>query len=162
MGGADSRAVQFTQQATQTLFVANDLLVAIVRKKADSMPGLGQSKIGVAFTKRDSIFGTRWQHSIGLGNTLGHQIVDENADEGLPTRKHQRILAPDLAYGVDSGHEALGSRFLISRGPVDLSDEIQAAYAFGFQRRMQIKRVDEVVLDVVSVAFDVSGFQALN
>ena len=54
------------------------------------------------------------------------------------------------APGVQTGQQALCSGFFIPGSAVDLAGEEQPLNEFAFQRRLQIARIEEIVLDGVT------------
>ena len=91
-------------------------------------------------------------HAVGLIRALDRQIVHHHADVSLCAVEYQWLFAERFLRGVDAGQQSLRGGFLIARGPVDLSGEIEARDVKGAHGGGYLQRIDAVVLNGVSQA----------
>ena len=73
-----------------------------------------------------------------------------------------RCLVARLARRIDAGEQALRRRFLVTGRAIDLPGEEQAVDDLGFKARLQIARIEVVVLDGIARPRDVRALEALD
>src|SRR5215510_14431497 len=81
---------------------------------------LSQSLIGIVGPKRQSIFRPRGEHSIGLSDPLGHEVIDQNPEVALRPIKDDLPAPTRQSRSVQASHEALSGGLFISSHAVDL------------------------------------------
>ena len=91
---------------------------------------------------------------------LGHQVIDQNANVRLGTVQDQHFLSKYLLRRIDSCHQTLSGRFLISGTSVELTAGKQPMDRLEFQRRIELLRIDTVVFDRIGIADDFCMFQS--
>ena len=98
----------------------------------------GKTPVGIVLPKKYPVFSSRGKHPVGFVDSFGHQVVNQHADIRLVAAKNKRLLLIKLEVRVDSGNYSLGSRFLISRGTVDLACKIQVLHVLEFESRLEL------------------------
>lgn len=93
----------------------------ILTKKSEFIAIFGESYISIVFAQRESEFCPAGEHSVGLIDAEHDEVVDHDADIALVSSEYEWRLSFEVECGVDTGHDALCSGFLISAGTVDLS-----------------------------------------
>src|SRR5262249_36748508 len=91
-------------------------------------------------------------HPVWLGDPTGGQVVDHDSQVPLRAVEHDVGPTPGPRRGVEPGYQALGGRLLVARGAVDLASQIEAREALGLQGRLEVARVDVIVLDRIARA----------
>ena len=113
-----------------------------------------QSHVRIVLAEQQSIFRARRHHSIRLIGSLRHQIVDQHTDICLRAFEHQRFIALDHHRRVDPRHQSLRRRLLISRRSVRLPRREQPVDHFELERRLQLQRIDAIILDRIARTHD--------
>ena len=108
------------------------------------------------------MFRARSEHSIGLIDALCHQIVDQHSDIGLVATQHKRSLAREFEVGIDSRHQTLRRSLLVAGRAVDLTREVEVIDELGFERMVELRGWEIVVLDGVTRTVDMYVLQTLN
>jgi len=121
-----------------------------------------QAQVGIVLPEMKPVLRQGGEHAIGFGQLLGDEIVDENANVGFLARKNERLLAAQGAHGVDAGHQPLGSRLFIARGPVNLSGKKEPPQRAGFQIVAELGGVEIVVFDGVAQPGHMGPLQTRN
>ena len=67
-----------------------------------------------------------------------------------------------MAEVLDVDRQPLGSGFFVTRGAVNLTGKEQALNKFAFQRRLQIARIEEIVLNRIARAHNFCVFHTLH
>ena len=116
---------------------------------------LGQAQVGVVLAQHQPILGATGEHPIGLGRSARDEIVDHDAEIGLVATRQPGVAALHRKGCVDAGEQALRRGLLVAGRPVDLAGEIEALNITGLQGRLEIARIEEVVLDRIARAGDV-------
>ena len=109
-----------------------------------------QTQIGVVGPEQKPVFGARGEHPVRLQASFRDEVVDEDADIRLVPPKNERRLTRRMPRGVQSGDQTLGCCLLVAGRSVDLPGEKQTAHSPGFQRRTELRRLNEVVLHGVA------------
>ena len=161
-GGGDPERFQTCGLAHDRLALDAESLPTYIVNYAKGAPHFGQTEIRVVLAQRQTIFGPTGKHAIRLGDTAGHQIVDQNAEIGLVTTRAPDILAAGLTGGINSGQQALRSGFFITRGAIYLARKKQTIDGACFKRILEPARIVVVVLDGVTGTQDVAVFHAAN
>ena len=108
------------------------------------------------------MLGARSEHSIRLIDTLRNEVVDQHTDVGLVTSQNERLLASEFEVGVDTRHQTLRGSLLVTRCAVDLTGEVEVVDQLGFERVVELRGREIVVLDGVTRAVDMHVLQTLN
>ena len=93
--------------------------------------------------------GARSEHAVRLFGAFRNQIVDQNGRVRFCAVEHQRRLFLHLQRRVNSGHDSLARRFFVPRRPIDLPREKQSGNLFRFQRALEFRGIDRIVLNRV-------------
>ena len=109
-----------------------------------------QPQIRVVDAQHQAMLGSGREHSVGFEASLGHQVVDHDADVRLIAAQDQRRQAFSASSGVGAGDQPLARRLLVSRCSVDLAGQEQPGNAVSFERGRELGRLDEVVLDGIT------------
>jgi hypothetical protein len=137
---------------------------ALVVDEPERAPGGEQALGGVVLAQEQAELGARRHHAVRLARAAGDQIVDEHAGVRLITAQDQLALPrrpePEPERRVDPGEQPLHRRLLVPRGPVDLPAEEQTGAPPRLERRQQLARIDEVVLDGVPGARHLRALEA--
>src|SRR5262245_63281042 len=80
-----------------------------------------QPYIGVIDSQAKAVLGAGSEHTVRLIDSLGDQIVDQDADVGFVTFDWDRLLGVNRSGGIDAGDDSLGARFFVSGCSVDLT-----------------------------------------
>ena len=73
-----------------------------------------ESEVSVILAQEQAMFGTRGEHAIRLARAFGDEIINKDADVGLVSTEHDGFHLTQPECGVDTGHQTLGSGFLIA------------------------------------------------
>ncbi|CZY25936.1 Uncharacterised protein [Enterobacter hormaechei] len=153
-------------QALTFLFNAFQLLVearpALVIHQTQLAAHLGQTQIGIVFAQHQAIFRTRSKHAVRFFGPQRAEIVDQNAQVSLRTRRCPALFLGREASGVQTGQQPLRGSFFVPGGAVNLACEEQTLDEFAFQRRLQVTRIEEIVLNSVARTNDLRVFHALH
>ena len=153
-------------QALTFTFNALKLLVetrpAFVIHQTQFTTLLGQAQIGVVFTQHQAVFRTRGKHAVRFFGTESTQIVHQDAKVGLRAARRPPLFLGGETSGVQACQQALSGGFFITGGAVNLAGKEQAMDKFAFQRRFQVARVKEIVLNSVARANDFCIFHPLH
>src|SRR5205814_6648962 len=99
-----------------------------------------------------AILRSRCEHAVWLRHALRHEVINQDTDiRGCPVQD-DGVFAIGSSSRVQSGHQALGSRFLISGGPIDLPGKIESRDPLALKRSLELARVHVIVLDRVAGA----------
>ncbi len=137
-----------------------ELAPALVVDQTQFTTDGGQTDIGVIFPQQQAIFGAAGEHAIGFAGAQGGEIVHHHAHVGLIPARMPGILVLGTQGGVQTGHQALGCRLFVTGSPVDLAGEEQVGDAFALHVRLEIPRIEEIVLDGIAGASDVGILEA--
>ena len=66
-----------------------------------------QPLISIVGTQRESVFGARGEHAVGLADTLHCQIVDHHAEISVGAAKTDRLLGARPQCGVEARDQTL-------------------------------------------------------
>ena len=105
------------------------------------------------------IFRSAGHNSVRFISTFSHQIVDENANISLVSFENEWFFFHYLAHRIYPGHESLGSSFFVAGTAVELSGTEQIYYMAVLEVRLQIQRIDAVILDGIRRSDDLKIFQ---
>src|SRR5437868_4136895 len=114
-------------------------------QQPDLSPEGTQAHIGVILSENQSIFGSGSKHAIRLGGALCYQIVNENSDISLISAQDNRLFGLNAPGRVYSSHQALRTRFLITRRTIDLPGQKEVPAFFRFQGRLELSGESEIV-----------------
>ena len=109
-----------------------------------------EANVGIVLAQQYAVFGSRGKHTIGLVHAFCHKVVDEHANIRLVAVEHEWLASGALECGIDTRHQALARRLLISGGAVYLSCEEQAADSLSLERVVQLCGVEKVVFDGIA------------
>ena len=132
------------------------------REYADTVGGGHEPEAGIVLSEDEPSFGSACKHAIRLVRSFCDEIIDENADVGILSTEHKRLLTPHGKHGVDTCHDALRSSFFIARRTVDLSCEVKSAYSLRFKRVRQLPGVNAVIFNRVGVRKKLGMFKPRN
>ena len=118
-----------------------------------------KTPVRIVLTQQQTVFCPGSHNTVRLVGSLGHQIVNQHADVRLIPAKYQRFLLSKLPNRIDSGHQSLGRRFLITGTSVKLSGTEQVLHHLALQRRLQTLRIDAVVFDGIGRPNDFAVLQ---
>src|SRR5271169_3886978 len=104
----------------------------------------GESAVGVVDTQVQAELGSRSEHAIRLVRPLADEVVDEDCGVRLRAVENERRLALYLECRVDARHDALASGLFVAAGAVDLAGKVEARNLLGFERALQLRRIDGV------------------
>ena len=79
------------------------------------------------------MLGAAGEHAIGFRRAAGDEVVHQHTYIGFIAARGPGLLLLHLPRGIDAGEQALGRRFFVTGGAVDLAGEVQAAYVLGLQ-----------------------------
>jgi len=110
----------------------------------------GQAQVGVVGARGDAVLAAGGEHAIGLGDALGDEVVDHDADEAVRPAQGEWWPALRRQPGVGAGDDSLAGGFLVAGRAVDLAGEIQPADELGLEGGFEVAGVDVVVFDAVA------------
>src|SRR3569623_502509 len=146
----DARAFRAKVSGRQLALPRLERAPALVVAQAERAPRRHQPIDRVVLAQQQPEFRARGQHAVRLLRATRRQIVDEHAEVRLLAPQHERRAPRQLERGVRTGDEALHRGLLIAARAVDLAGEVQALHAPRLERRLDLARIDEVVLDRVT------------
>ena len=112
---------------------------------------LGQPLVRVVGAQPQTVLGPAGEHAVGLGDAASDQVVNHHPDVGLgPVEPEVGPAAAGQQGGVESGEQALGRRFFVAGGAVDLTGQEQPGDPARLQAAVEGARVDVVVLDRIA------------
>ncbi len=123
---------------------------AVILDKACFAAQRGEPQIRVVLPKQQAVFRTRGEQAIWLAGTLGHEIVNHDADIGPRPVQHDRISPSKHEGRVNPRDQSLGGGFFVARGAVDLPCEEETSDELRFEARPELGRRNEVVLDSIA------------
>ena len=121
-----------------------------------------QPEIGVIFAQHQSILGTTREHAIRLADTACREIVDEHADIRFMTLRMPLIFLLCLPRRIQAGEQSLRRRLLVAGRAIDLAGKVQARNRLGLKRRLQVTRIEVVILNRIARLRDARFFKAAN
>ena len=127
--------------------------------------GIGQRRealVGIVLPQQYAILGPRGEHTVGLVNPLGHQVVNQHSDIGLRTPEDERSLAAELQHCVDASHQPLAGGLLVARGTVDLASKIEVLHPLGLKCIYQLRRREVVILNGIARLEDAGLLKTLD
>ena len=125
--------------------------------------GVGaEPEIGGVLSQKQPILRPAGEHAVGFRRAAGHEIINQHADIGFIAREDEVAFSSEAAGGIDSRHESLGGGLFVARSAIDLSGEVEARDAFGFQGAVELGWGAVVVFDGIARAEDFAGFEPLN
>jgi hypothetical protein len=89
-------------------------LPALFTDQTDFVAQRRQPLIGIVLAQDQTVFGAGCHHAVGLCRAASDEIINQNADISLGTINNDRLLACQLAYGIDTGDQSLAGCFLIA------------------------------------------------
>ena len=110
----------------------------------------GQANIGIILAQQNTVFRSRSKHPVRLIHALIDQVINQDANIGLVPTQHERILPSKLSVRIDTRHQTLGGRFLISRCTIDLASQEKTLDNSRLQGILQILRIEVIVFNCVS------------
>ena len=96
-------------------------------------PLCSEAQISIVLAQQQSVLRARGKHAIGLDCAHGNQVVHQHADIGLIPARAPGLPTLGRQRRIEAGQQALGCRFFVTGGAVDLAGKIQAGYGAGFQ-----------------------------
>ena len=141
-------------QALHVLEFSPEHLKSFIRGKTHIMAFLSEPFISCIVSEIQAVLGTAGEHPVGLLRAHGHEVVDKYADVGLGPLEHQRLLSLDLLTCIDSGHQALAGGLLIAAGSVGLAGNEEILHYLGFQRALELDRIQIGILDGIGGSHD--------
>ena len=97
------------------------------------------------------MLGARREHAIRLEAAARGEIVHERTDIAVAALEGDSVVSSRTpAARVEPGDESLRGRLLVPGRAVDLPGEEQPRDSLRLQRRVELSRLDEVVLDRVA------------
>ena len=145
----------------ESIFFA-ETIVPFLRNQPDFISDRSQSNVGIILPQENPILGTRSEHTIRLIHPFGHQVVDQYPDVGFVACQYQRFLPHPAAMRIDTGHHPLRPGLFIAGRPVDLAGEIESVHQLGFERMVQLRRQEIVVLDRITRTENMQIFEPLD
>ena len=127
------------------------LFIFLITDQTDPMSVFSQPEVSIILAKQQSVFSPTRHHPIRLKCLLGTEIVYENSDISIRTIENQRFLSFYLHGRIDTRIKSLCRRLFITGASVKLSAGKKSVYFLEFKRRLQLNRVDAVILYGVSV-----------
>ena len=97
----------------------------LVGYQSKTPPLRRESLVGVIDAEVGPELCSRGEHAIWLIRSLGHQVVNQNPEIAVDTPKDDGSQSADPAGRVYPSQNALGRRFLVSRGAIDLACQEQ-------------------------------------
>src|SRR2546425_742474 len=137
-----------------------DRLVALARDQAQLVAVGRETQIRIVLSKQQTVLGPRGEHAVGLERPLGHEVVHENRHVALGAIGDKRLASEHGAGGVHARPEPERRRFLVPGSAIDLPGEVETRHRTALERRSQLRRVDEVVLDRISGPHDLGALEA--
>ena len=131
-------------------------------QRTDPAAEFHEPEIRVVVAEQEPVLGPAGEHPVGLGRSLGDEIVYQNADIGLLTAQNDGFLAAKVAGGVDPRHDPLGGGLLIPGRPVDLAGVEEARHLLRHQASVEFGRLHVVILDGVAGAHHLGSLQAFD
>ena len=113
-----------------------------------------EARVGVVLTQKDAILGAGGEHAVRLVYALCDQIIDENAYISLVAVQDYGRVSSALAGRVDACHQSLSRCFLVARGAVYLSREVECFDFLRFQRVLELRGVEVIVLNGITGSID--------
>src|SRR5436309_3311330 len=98
-------------------------MMTLVGDQSEPVAEVPEALLGVVLAKEQAELGLRGMHAIGLIHLFGDEVVDEDSEVRLIAPQDDLVAAEGKAGGVDAGHDAEGSRFLVAGGADNLAGE---------------------------------------
>ena len=128
--------------------------------EADFAGERGEADVGVVVAEQEAMLGAGGEHSVGVVDAFGGEVVDHDADEAGGAGEVDGGLFLGLAGGVDAGDDALSGGFFVAAGAVNLSGEEEAGEVLAHEVRRELEGVGHVVFDGVAGAEHLHVFQS--
>ena len=130
-----------------------------VREKTPRFRGRKETAKRIVLPQEEAVLGAGCEESIRLVDPPRDQVVHENADEGLIPPEYDRIGAERPRRGIEPRQDSLTGRFFVAGGPVDLTGQKEPAQIPILERRLELSRWVEVVLDGVAGPSHLDGLE---
>ena len=110
-----------------------------------------QALVSIVGAQAETIFGAAREHAIGLRDATGHEVIDHYSDIRVCPR-HDEVGRPAtrLQRSVHARDKTLARCLFIPGRAVDLPSQEQPRKPLHFQRRVQLPRIDVVILDRIA------------
>ena len=135
---------------------------ALVVDQAQLAPDRREPGVRIVLAQQQPVFGATGEHAVGLGGSLGNEVIDQHAEVRLAARRHPGLQVAGGARRIQARQQSLCGGFFVAGGAVDLAGEIEPAEALGFERGTQVARIEIVVLDRIAGPREVRLFEAGN
>ena len=142
--------------------VAAERIPSPIVDDAKCAPHFGQTQIGIVLTQLQSVLGAAGKHAVGLGDSAGDEVVDQNAKVGLVTARAPPVFANCEPGCIDASKYSLRGSLLVAGRTVDLPGEEKPVYRFGFKRALKGPGIEKIVFDGVARTHKVRTLEPLD
>ena len=111
---------------------------------------VGQALVGIVGPQGQTVFGTRGEHPVRLGDAARHEIIDHDAEIAVGAIEYDRRRTRRGQGCIETGDKPLRRSLFVAGGAVDLPCQKQPRQTPGLQRRIEFARVDMVVFDGIA------------
>ena len=150
----DGVAAGEVQDVVHGFAFAGQQIIAVARGQAQVVGAFSEAHVGIVHAEQDAVFSARGEHAVGLVDAFRYEVVDEYADICFVACQGEGFAAVAVDVGVDACDDALSGCFLVACGAVHLSSQEEVFDFLRFQRMLQLRGVEVVVLDGVAGAVD--------
>ena len=148
--------------ACNLCFALLKCLQGIVFYQAQVMPQLRQSQIRIIFPQHEPVLRPAGKHPVGFTGAPGDKIIDHDTHISLGSIQDKLRSPLYFAGRIYAGPQALGGRFFIPGGTVDLSGQKKSRDPFGFQGGFKFNGVDIVVFNGIGRSHDVGRLETFH
>lgn len=124
--------------------------ILVIGNKTESPTLLRKAVVGIILTEQNAIFGTAREHTVRLVDAFRYKVVNEDANISLVASEDERLLATNLADGIDACHETFTGSLFITCCSVDLSCHEETMEDFTLETMVELRWVEKVVPDGVA------------
>eukprot|EP00047_Mylnosiga_fluctuans_P005975 m.243985 g.243985 ORF g.243985 m.243985 type:complete len:404 (-) comp14367_c0_seq1:912-2123(-) len=123
---------------------------AFARHTPRVVPLLRQAQVRVVRPQVQTVLCAAGEHAVRLRSAVCDQVVHQNTKIRIRAIEHDGRASCNFAARIEASNDALRGRLLVTGGAVDLSRHEQPGQAPCLEGRMQLARVDVVVLHAVA------------
>ena len=162
IGGHHGRCLDEPAQLTGLPYPLLHTAHAGIIGQPDGMAKRSEALVGIVLPEEDAVFGTRGEHTVGLVDTLGDEVVNQHTDIRLRTREDKRRLALELQRGIDASHKALAGGLFVAGGAIDLAGKVETFNTLGLKGVGELGGREVVVLDGIAGLKDTGLGEAVD
>ena len=125
------------QAILQAIFL-HEFCISFLRNQTDFVSERSEPQIGIVLSQQNAVFGARGEHAVGSSTPLVTRSSMSTRCR-LIALQGERCGSAAFCGSVDSGYQALSSRFFVSRSSVYLSGKEEPAHFFRFERVRKLR-----------------------